>query len=110
MLRSARQSKKKKSVRKHLSFRLPRSAKPTQGKTSTAKKKARERAKKKTTRAKAKTTRENGKVTFRPPGFLGLGGVFRIDLADHAVAAVALGGIEAAVGALDQRIGVVDRP
>jgi len=40
---------------------------------------------------------------------LGLGGVFRIDLADHAVAAVALGGIEAAVGALDQGIGVVAR-
>ena len=30
-----------------------------------------------------------------------LGGVFRIELADHAVAAVALGGIEAGVGAFD---------
>src|SRR5262245_31806298 len=38
---------------------------------------------------------------------LGLGGIFRIDLADDAVAAVALGGIEAAVGALDEGVGVV---
>ena len=40
---------------------------------------------------------------------VGLGGVFRIDFADHAVAAVALGGVEAGVGALDQRIRVVAR-
>ena len=40
---------------------------------------------------------------------LGLGGVFRIDLADHAVPAVTLGGIKAAVGALDQRVGVIAR-
>src|SRR4029450_11790407 len=40
---------------------------------------------------------------------VGLGGVFRIDFADHAVAAVALGGVEAGVGALDQRVGVVTR-
>ena len=31
-----------------------------------------------------------------------VGVVFRIDFADHAVAAVALGGVEAGVGALDQ--------
>jgi hypothetical protein len=31
-----------------------------------------------------------------------LGGIFRIDLADHAVAAGALGGIEAGIRAFDQ--------
>jgi len=36
-----------------------------------------------------------------------LGGVFRVGFADHAVAAVALGGVEAGVGALDQRVGFV---
>src|SRR6266702_3161583 len=40
---------------------------------------------------------------------LGLGGVFRICLADDAIAAVALGGVEAGIGALDQRIGIVAR-
>ena len=38
---------------------------------------------------------------------VGLGGVFGVDFADHAVAAVALGGVEAGVGAFDKRIGVV---
>src|SRR3954467_8635780 len=38
-----------------------------------------------------------------------LGGVFGIDFADHAVTAVALGGIEAGIGAFDQRIRVVAR-
>ena len=38
---------------------------------------------------------------------LHLRGIFGIDLADHPVAAIALGCVEAGVGALDQRIGVV---
>src|ERR1700749_949875 len=33
--------------------------------------------------------------------------IFRIDLADHPIAAMAFGRIEAGVGALDQRVGVV---
>src|SRR5438445_11301527 len=40
---------------------------------------------------------------------LGLGGVFRIDFADDAVAAIALGGIEADIGAFDKAVGIVGR-
>jgi hypothetical protein len=40
---------------------------------------------------------------------LRLGDVFRIELADQAVAAVALGRVEAGIGALDQRVGIVAR-
>src|SRR3977135_4261078 len=40
----------------------------------------------------------------------GPGGDFRIAFADHAVAAVAFGGVEPAVGALDQRMGRVAVP
>jgi DNA transformation protein and related proteins len=36
--------------------------------------------------------------------------IFRIDLRDHAVAARPLGGVEAGVGAFDQRIGIVVGP
>src|SRR5258705_13741658 len=45
-------------------------------------------------------------------GDLGFGprGDFRIAFADHAVAAVALGGVETAVGALDERMGRVPVP
>jgi hypothetical protein len=40
---------------------------------------------------------------------LRLGAVFRIELADHAIAAVALGRVEAGIGALNQRIGIAAR-
>jgi len=49
-------------------------------------------------RADALLTMRNGSSHLA----LHLGGVFRIDFADHTVTAVALGGIEAGVGALDQ--------
>ena len=56
--------------------------------------------------AKVAAKRQAGEAQDEGLGDLaaGLGGVFGVDFADHAVAAVALGGIEAGVGAFDQRI------